>query len=51
MKANIFSHRIKNHDWTFNRYNKEPKFHLEQAESVRKKGESESELWKDIFPI
>lgn len=51
MKANVFSHRIKNYDWTFNRYNDMSRSHLEQANTVRKKSESEQELWGAIFPI
>lgn len=31
LKTNIFSHTIKNHDWTFNRYGNNSKNHLEQV--------------------
>lgn len=37
LKNNVFSHRIKNHDWRYARYEDSGKSHLEQANKAKKK--------------
>ena len=52
LKAHIFTHRIKNHDWTFNRYHNLRHTHQDQATMVRKKSEEEQQgYWDYLFPI
>lgn len=36
-KNNVFSHRIKNHDWRFSRYEDSGKSHIDQAIKEKKK--------------
>lgn len=50
-KGNVFSHRIKNHDWRTCKYSDSGKINLEQAFSEKKKVISSEELWKEHFPI
>lgn len=50
-KNNVFSHRVKNHDWKVSKYEDSGKHHIEQAYKEKKKIMAEKELWTEHFPI
>ena len=49
-RHNVFSHKIKEHDWRVCKYEDSGKSNLQHAFLEKKKVNAE-ELWKDHFPI
>lgn len=50
-KNNVFSHRIKGHNWLYSKYNDSGKTSLEKSTVIKKKSMCDEEIWTDSFPI